>query len=168
MRACETESVWVDVGTPSKNVWGVPSSLCPIPRFTPNVEGPDERDPHDVSSSLPSSPVVVPRHARNLLLADLGFSNAQNKTELHRVLNCIQCSNDFGIYICEDLRDPRRQYIDDYWKDISDKALGIDDLHKLIGPASTPLSDEARSRMHQLARLFERLSKRIDRAVLAS
>lgn len=166
MHARPTDTVWVDVGTPSKNVWGVPS-LCPIPRFTPNLTGPSSNEGDDAASSLPSSPVIVPRHARQVLLPD-SATNSQNKTELHRVLNCIQCSNDFGIYVCEELRDPRRNYIDDYWKDIADRALGIDDLHRLLGPASSPLTDEARTRMHQLARLFERLSKRIDRVVLAS
>lgn len=159
-----TESIWVDVGTPSKNVWGIPS-LCPLPPLTPNLDGPfnggDATD-HN-ASSLPSSPVIVPRESRPILSADC---NARHKTELHRVLNCIQCSNDFGIYLCEELRDPRRNYIDDYWRDIADQALGVDDLHRLIGPSSTPLSDEARTRMHQLSRLFERLSKRIDRVVL--
>lgn len=162
-----TESVWVDVGIPSKNVWGVPS-LCPLPRLSPNFDGPSiNGDVDDPSLSLPSSPVIVPRQTRNVILTD-SMTNSQNKTELHRVLNCIQCSNDFGIYLCEELRDPRRNYIDDYWRDIADRALGIDDLHRLIGPASNPLTDEARARMHQLARLLERLSKRIDRVVLAS
>lgn len=165
-----TESVWVDVGVPSKNVWGVPS-LCPLPRFSPNFDGPISSsldDPDCYSSSLPSSPVVVPRPTMHGLLLEDSVTNSQNKTELHRVLNCIQCSNDYGIYLSEDMRDPRRNYIDDYWREIADSALGIDDLHRLIGHSSSPLSDEARTRMHQLARLFERLSKRIDRVVLAS
>lgn len=153
-----TESVWVDVGVPSKNVWGVPS-LCPLPRLSPDFEGPLAGD----DRSAPSSPVIVPRQ-----------SNAPSpcipggKTELHRVLNAIQSSTDFGIYICEDLRDPRRAHIDDYWSEVADRALGLDELHRAVGPVATPLTDEARAQMHQLARLLERLSKRIDRVVLAS
>ena len=160
-----SESIWVDVGTPSKNVWGIPP-LCPLPRFTPDVHGPyphNEDDQCDLCvSSLPSSPVIVPRENRSLMQI-----NVEAKTELHRVLNCIQCSNDFGIYVCEELRDPRRNYIDDYWREIADQALGVDDLHRVVGPVSNPLTDEARTRMHQFSRLLERLSKRIDRVVKA-
>ena len=142
------DSRWIDVGTPSKNAWGV----CPLPLLSPDFDGPE-----------PSSPVVVQRVVSDLF--DALPSHRAIKTELHKVLNCIQNSADFGIYLCEDLRDPRRHHIDDYWTEIAGTAMGLDDLHKLIGSTSTPLSDEALARMHQLARLLERLSKRIDRAV---
>jgi hypothetical protein len=141
---------WIDVGTPSKNVWGV----CPLPLLSPDFDGPE-----------PTSPVVVQRVVSDMF--DTVPSNRATKAELHRVLNCIQSSTDYGIYLCEDLRDPRRHHIDDYWAEIAETAMGLDDLHKLVGSSSTPLSNEALSKMHQLARLLERLSKRIDRVVTA-
>jgi hypothetical protein len=148
-----TDTVWVDVGTPSKNVWGVPDGACPIPLFSPNFDGP--------VGSPASSPVLVPHPA----LAPSMDLNEQRK-ELHKILNCIQSSTDFGIYICESLRDPRRHYIDDYWAEISDQAFGLDDLHRSLGTGTSPMPEEVRARFHRLARLFERLCKRIDRVVM--
>jgi hypothetical protein len=84
------------------------------------------------------------------------------------VLQSVQCSNDFGVYFCESFRDPRRHYIDDYWAEVKEEALGIEELHRAVGRVdNTPLSEEARSRLHLLARLLDRLSRRIDRVVLA-
>ena len=151
-----TDTVWVDVGTPSKNVWGIPDGACPLPLFAPNFQGPLQ--------SPPTSPVIVSRHDADPTLPAMDMND--QKTELHRILNCIQSSTDFGVYICEALRDPRRHYIDDYWAEISDQAFGLDDLHRSLGPASSPLTEEVRARFHRLARLLERLSKRIDRVVV--
>ena len=158
MRNTDT-AAWVDVGSPSKNVWGVPDGACPLPLFSPNFQDPlgSNRAP-----SPPGSPVLVPRHS------SASESAHEHKAELHKVLNCIQASADYGVYVCEDLRDPRRQYIDDYWAEIREQAFGLDDMHRLLGSSTSPLSEEARARFHRLARLFERLSKRLDRVVLAT
>ena len=89
------------------------------------------------------------------------------KAELHRVLQAMQCSSEFGVYLCESFRDPRRHYIDDYWQDVCKEAIGVEEMHKLVGKVDdTPLPEEARVRFHQLARLLERLARRIDRVVL--
>ena len=150
-----SDTAWVDVGTPSKNVWGVPDGACPLPLFSPNMHG-----PHPCISSPPSSPVIVQRPP-SVPPMDLG----EQKKELHRILHCIQSSTDFGVYICESLKDPRQNYIDDYWAEIADQAFGIDDLHRSVGSASSPLTEDVRARFHRLARLFEKLAGRIDRVV---
>ena len=161
------ETAWVDVGPPIKSVWGVPDGCCPFPRLAPNLLPPPDQD------SMMRDIVVVNRSdaaedlPRHQTLASRA-SDIHSKAELHRVLNSVQSSTDFGVYLCESFRDPRRTYVDDYWAEVSDQALGVDDLRFLLGKASTPLSDEARARFHQLSRLFERLSKRIDRVVLAA
>jgi hypothetical protein len=170
------ETVWVDVGTPIKNVWGVPDGCCPLPRLTPNLLPPPDQPM--MGDADQDTVVMVNRGDGNgSSMEDLPLchrtveplpSDVNSKAELHRVLNSIQCSNDFGVYLCESFRDPRRAYVDDYWSEVADQALGVDDLRHLLGKASAPLSDQARARFHQLARLFERLSKRIDRAVLAA
>jgi hypothetical protein len=96
-----------------------------------------------------------------------GLRHADAKAELHRVLQSIQCSNDFGIYFCESFRDPRRFYIDDYWSEVRDEAFGIEELHSAVGRVDNqPLSDEGRARLHLFARLLDRLARRIDRVVL--
>jgi hypothetical protein len=158
MRNTDT-AAWVDVGSPSKNVWGVPDGACPLPLFSPNFQ--DPLCSHGPPSP-PGSPVIVSRHS------SASESAHEHKAELHKVLNCIQASADYGVYVCEDLRDPRRQYIDDYWAEIREQAFGLDDMHRLLGSSTSPLSEEARTRFHRLARLFERLSKRLDRVVLAT
>lgn len=122
-------------------------SFCPLPRFAPNFDG-------------PSAPSTVSEMQQ-------GLQNTENKKELHRILNAVQCSADFGVYFCERFRDPRKHYIDDYWDDVCDEAFGLDELHKAIGRAdSSPLPPEALSRLHLFARLLERLARRIDRLVL--
>jgi hypothetical protein len=163
------ETAWIDVGTPVKSVWGVPDGCCPFPRLTPKLLPPADDDHHMgerdvVVVNRSDAADDLPRHQTFETLA----SDISSKIELHRVLNSIQCSNDFGVYLCESFRDPRRAYVDDYWSDVADQALGVDDLRHTLGKASAPLSDQARARFHQLARLLERLSKRIDRVVLAA
>lgn len=119
---------------------------CPIPVFAPNMQGP----------------------VNSISSMQQALRNTEAKNELHRVLQAIQCSTDFGVYLCESFRDPRRHYIDDYWQDVCKEAIGIEEMHRLVGKVdNTPLTDEARARFHQLARLLERLSRRIDRVVLA-
>ena len=89
------------------------------------------------------------------------------KIELHSVLNAFQHSPAYGVHVCESFRDPRHHSMDDYWDEVACEALSVHELHSLVGGAGKPLSDEARARLHQFSRLLERLSKRIDRAVLA-
>jgi hypothetical protein len=90
------------------------------------------------------------------------------KIELHSVLNAFQNSPAYGVHVCETFRDPRRFSMDDYWEDVQCEAVSIEELHKLVGGSQQQqgLTNEARARLHQFARLLERLSRRIDRVVL--
>jgi hypothetical protein len=144
----DSPSSWTDMDPPQQNLMCAPD-CCPMPLFAPNFAHP-------------------PALARNISDMQDSLREAEAKAELHRVLQSIQCSSEFGVYLCESFRDPRRYYIDDYWQEVSHEAVGIQDLHRLVGKVnSTPLSDEARTRLHQLARLLDRLARRIDRVVLA-
>jgi hypothetical protein len=89
------------------------------------------------------------------------------KIELHSVLNAFQHGGEYGVHVCESFRDPRLHHMDDYWDEVACEALSIQELHSLVGGGTKPLSDAARARLHQFSRLLERLSKRIDRVVLA-
>jgi hypothetical protein len=95
-----------------------------------------------------------------------GQQNAEYRKELHRVLHSIQSSPDYGIYVCESFKDPRRQCIDEYWEEVAQEALGLQHLHRLIGTGQGPLTDDACRALHRLSRLLARLSQRIDRVVL--
>jgi hypothetical protein len=164
---------WIDVGPPLKSVWGVPDGCCPMPRFTPNMGGNSDwnweegdvvflnsTDEERGEGGLPGLPSVF-RPQEEVAKMD----NKDAKYELHKVLSSIQASEDLGVYLCESFRDPRREYMDDYLAEVMDEAVGIDDLHRLLGRAETPLSDKARARFNHLARLLERLSKRVDRVL---
>lgn len=151
----DSSSSWIDVNdAPTRNSMAdeadseTTPQCCPMPRFTPNLQG--------------------PASATSISSMQEALRTMEAKAELHRVLQAIQCSADFGIYLCESFRDPRKHYIDDYWDDVCNEAIGIEEMHRLAGKANdTPLTDQARARFHQLARLFERLSRRIDRVVLS-
>ncbi len=161
-------SSWIDVD-PSSCEPARPSvmqQLCPLPLFSPNFATP------------PDQPVMVARTVlemrqglqREHTLPELHRSlrDSEIKTELHRVLQSVQCSSDYGVYFCESFRDPRRHYIDDYWSEVSHEAFGIEELHHLVGKVNnTPVPDEARARLHEFARLLDRLARRIDRVVLS-
>jgi hypothetical protein len=98
------------------------------------------------------------------------ISHQALKIELHSVLNAFQHSPAYGIHVCESFRDPRKHCMDDYWEEVQYEAISIADLHTLVGGCQREpreLSDEARARLHQFARLLERLSRRIDRVVLS-
>ena len=146
----DSSSSWIDVDGPlmpanSMDEEREALDCCPIPVFTPNMQGP--------AGSIPAMQQAL--------------RNTEAKAELHRVLQAVQCSSDFGVYLCESFRDPRRHYIDDYWQEVEHEALGVQELHRLVGKVdNAPLSDEARAYMHQFARLLERLARRIDRVVL--
>ena len=144
----DSASSWIDVDTPSNSNSmlspDLPADCCPMPMFSPNFS--------------PSEPARIAP----------GMREAEAKAELHRVLQSVQCSSEFGVYFCESFRDPRRNYIDDYWHEVSHEAIGIDELHRAVGKVnSAPLTDEARTRLHQFARLLDRLARRIDRVVLS-
>jgi hypothetical protein len=152
----DLSSSWIDVNATTQTdecLESPSSSTClsffALPPFAPNFAGPE-----------------VP--VRTVSAMQQGLHNADGKAELHRVLQSVQCSSDFGIYFCESFRDPRRHYIDDYWNEVAQEAVGLEDLHRLVGRAdNAPLTDEARARLHQFARLLDRLARRIDRVVLA-
>lgn len=94
--------------------------------------------------------------------------SSAGKLELHRVLNAFQHSTDYGVHVCESFKDPRRFVLDDYWDEVFLEAFSIDDLHHAVGGLADPLTDDARARLHQFARVLERLSKRIDRVVVGT
>ena len=146
------------------------SKWCPLPIFTPNTHAP-----------VPSQPIMVARtvvemrqglqhreQPRDLPELHRSLRDSEIKTELHRILQSIQCSSDYGVYFCESFRDPRRHYIDDYWPEVSHEAFGVEELHHAVGKVNnTPLPEQARARLHEFARLLDRLARRIDRVVLA-
>ena len=153
------------------------SSWCPLPRFTPNTHAPPLAYP-DMATPT-DQPVMV---ARTVVEMRQGLSHQHHqlpelhrslkdseiKTELHRILQSIQCSSDYGVYFCESFRDPRRHYIDDYWSEVSHEAFGVEELHHVVGKVNnSPLPEPARVRLHEFARLLDRLARRIDRVVLA-
>jgi hypothetical protein len=144
----DSSSSWIDVDVPPavSNVMEDSVPCCPLPVFTPNFTPP----------------------AQTVQAMQVGLRHSEVKAELHRVLQSIQCSSDFGVYLCESFRDPRRHYIDDYWHEVAAEAYGIEELHRVVGKVdNTPLTDDARSRLHLFARLLDRLARRIDRMVLA-
>jgi hypothetical protein len=186
-------SSWVDVGPPLKSVWGVPDGCCLIPRFTPNTMGPigpsSEFDWEvegggvvllnvDDDTNNNSNNNQMSRACQETRIVGQDFQyliqpappqtrmdGKDAKGELHKVLSSVQASEDLGVYLCESFRDPRREYMDDYLAEVADQAVSIDDMHRLLGRAEAPLSDKARTRFNHLARLLERLSKRIDRVL---
>ena len=147
----DSSSSWINVEDNLNPLLG-PACMCddcPLPPLAPTLVGPAVEPAETVSSM------------------QLGLEHANGKAELHRVLQSIQCSHDFGIYLCESFRDPRRHYIDDYWTEVSAEAFGIEELHRAVGRVdNTPLSDQSRARLHLFARLLDRLARRIDRVVL--
>ncbi len=158
----DSSSSWIDVDGPpapanSMDQDDREAECCPMPIFAPNLQGPA----HPIAAALQGP-------AHSVAAMQQALRNTEAKAELHRVLQAIQCSSDFGVYLCESFRDPRRHYIDDYWHDVSSEAIGIEEMHRLVGKVNnSPLTDETRAKFHQLARVLERLSRRIDRVVLA-
>lgn len=159
----DLSSSWIDVDTPAgpNNMCDMPADCCPIPVFRPNYTPPPvARTVSEMRQSLQREP-SLPEVQRSL-------RDSEIKTELHRVLQSIQCSSEFGVYFCESFRDPRRHYIDDYWHEVSAEAFGVEELHHAVGRVdNVPLPEETRARLHEFARLLDRLARRIDRAVLS-
>lgn len=87
------------------------------------------------------------------------------KRELHQILNSIQHSADWGIFVCEAFKDPRQYNLDDYWSEVVEEASGIQDLRAYLGKYSDPLDTDAISQFNHFARTLERLAKRIDRVL---
>ena len=99
---------------------------------------------------------------------DEGFVNvppAADKSALYRVLNAFQSSPDFGIYVCEQFRDPRHTHIDAYYHEVENDAFGLSDLCRLVGKPGTPLSDRARAQLLRFADTLESLARRTRAAV---
>lgn len=82
------------------------------------------------------------------------------KRELYRVLNAFQNSPGFGVYVCEDFRDPRHQQVDSYFHEVESTAFGISALCRMIGPTDTPLGEHARFQILCFADALERLAGR--------
>ena len=87
------------------------------------------------------------------------------KRELHQILNAFQPSNYWGVFVCEEFKDPRQHALDDYWSDVVDEASGIQDLRTCLGKFSDPLDDDTVAQFNHFARTLERLAKRIDRVL---
>jgi hypothetical protein len=140
------DSSWIDVGL---------NNICPLPSFSPDFHGLGREQRVETPMEIESVPTMK-----------LALKNEEIKIELHKVLNSIQQSSGYGIYVCESFKDPRHFQMDDYWTDVSEEAVGLQNLHRLVGTGPTPLTQDAYRRMHQFSRLLSRLSKRIDRVVL--
>ena len=143
---------------------------CPLPIFTPKTRAPDP-PAMMVARTIVEMRQGLQHHSDDITpLPELhrSLKDSEIKTELHRILQSIQCSSDYGVYFCESFRDPRRHYIDDYWPEVSHEAFGIEELHHTVGKVNnSPLPEQARARLHEFARLLDRLARRIDRVVLA-
>ena len=92
-------------------------------------------------------------------------ANNDPKRELWRILNGFQNSDNYGIYISEQLRDPRRHYINNYYEEVAGHCVGIRDLGSSLGRLSDPVSGECRQGFVQLAGTLRRLAGRIEAAV---
>ena len=92
-------------------------------------------------------------------------ANNDPKRELWRILNGFQNSDNYGIYISEQLRDPRRHYIYDYYEEVAGHCVGIRDLGSSLSRLSDPVSGECRQGFVQLAGTLRRLAGRIKVAV---
>jgi hypothetical protein len=124
---------------------------CPLPPMRPILDSDEDTDMLSTESA-----------------GDAGQTrNTEIKAELHRVLNSIQSCPRYGVYVCESFKDPRHFSLDDYWDEVSEEAMGLQGLHRLVGTGNLPLTTEACCRLHRLSRLLARLSQRIDRVVLA-
>ena len=174
----DLSSSWIDVDTPAgpNSMCDFPVDCCPIPVFRPAC-APVAKSVHEMrqftemhARQRKTEPLEMHRSLRDLELPEMHRSlrDSEIKTELHRVLQSIQCSSDFGVYFCESFRDPRRHYIDDYWTEVCHESFGVEELHHLVGRVdNAPLPEESKARLHEFARLLDRLARRIDRAVLA-
>lgn len=84
------------------------------------------------------------------------------KRELHQVLNAFQHSNEWGVYVCEGFKDPRRHDLDDYWSEVQEEANGIQDMRSKLGKLTEPLDNQASAAFNHFSKSLQRLAKRID------
>jgi len=87
------------------------------------------------------------------------------KHELYRIVNAFQNSQDYGVYVCQKFRDPRRHYIDSYYGEVAHEAFGIVELGALIGKTSEPLSPEAKAEFSRFAGTLREIAERIHVAI---
>jgi hypothetical protein len=115
---------------------------------------------------MASSQNANKRRRGRLVYAPTEPDNTQNpKRELHQILNSIQHSAEWGVFVCEEFKDPRQHNLDDYWSDVVEEASGIRDLRSCLGKFSDPLDTDTISQFNHFARTLERLAKRIDRVL---
>jgi|GEM_PF-2866921 len=89
------------------------------------------------------------------------------KREIHQILNAFQHSREYGIYVCEQFRDPRFSSIDTYFHEVEDCAHGVDDL-RYLGPTESPLTSAMTLRLAKFADTLEALAARLRAAVRAA
>ena len=89
------------------------------------------------------------------------------KREIHHVLNAFQHSREYGIYVCEQFRDPRFSGIDAYFHEVEDCAHGIDDL-RYLGPLDSPLTSAMTLTLGKFADTLEALAARLRAALRAA
>lgn len=87
------------------------------------------------------------------------------KPELFRILNSFQASPTKGVFISDQLRDPRYDQLDTYLNEVREHAHGITDLSIQLGCADTPLSGQDREGFARLAETLEQLARRIRDAI---
>lgn len=87
------------------------------------------------------------------------------KHELYDVVNAFQNSQDYGVYVCQKFKDPRRYYIDSYYGEVAHEAFGMVELGALLGRTCTPLSEEARREFARFATTLRELAERVERAL---
>ena len=89
----------------------------------------------------------------------------KRKNELWSIVNAFQHSPNFGVYVCESFRDPRRTQIDDYWHEVQKDAVGIHEVGSCIGRYKEPISDNAKKQFRRLEAVLRSLADRVDRAL---
>jgi len=96
--------------------------------------------------------------------------NKKIKRDLRDILYCFQYSRDYGVFIGENLRDPRKENLDEYWSDTECEALKLCDLlHDIdIDPnnENQSLPESTMKKFNHLSGILKRISKRIDRILL--
>ena len=101
--------------------------------------------------------------------------NKKNKKDLRDILYCFQYSQDYGLCIGENLRDPRNETIDDYWLDIGSESgtsdsIGLSGLFRKLEDdpqnEDLPISESGVKQFNLLSCMLKRISKRIDRLLL--
>jgi len=129
-------------------------SKRPERRWNHDAEARDEARKADRGGPARAPPIASRPPASN-----------EPKRELWRILNGFQNSDNYGVYVSEHLRDPRRHYIDDYYDEVAEHCVGIRDLGSSLGRLGDPVSGECRQGFTQLAGTLRRLAGRIEAAL---